>query len=175
MSYNMMNAVWHIKGLTGNEKILLLALADHYNEKSKLCCPGTTVLVNMTGLAPRTLDRVKIRLSDKELIQYEPSTGGNQYNNTNRYVLLFEPLKRGATPVMVTGVKRKLPPSNVNSTPVKSASTPVMVTYKQIEQINNNKESPPPLNGYGRSKSKPGRIDFKRMVEEMRRKQAAEN
>lgn len=67
------------------EKILLLALADHFGKNGKIY-PSNEKLENETALASKTILNCLSSLKKKKLINYP-----RQYNKNRRYIQLFDP------------------------------------------------------------------------------------
>lgn len=55
MSVKVMGAVWELKDLTANERLVLLALADHANHDGSDAHPGNDLIEQKTGLSRRTI------------------------------------------------------------------------------------------------------------------------
>lgn len=97
-----MNWAWGLRGLSSNERLVLLALADHADNDG-ICWPGHAAVSEKTEVPGRTLVRVLKSLEANRLIEVEHRKGGQGKQMTNRYRLdihderLAEPAEPGAT------------------------------------------------------------------------------
>ena len=55
--------------LDKNEKLVLLALGDFVNSKSRVAYPSTETLRDMTGLSAKTIQRARIGLEAKTILK----------------------------------------------------------------------------------------------------------
>lgn len=76
MGWTHVHSTFKVK-LPPQEKLILLALAEHANKENK-CWPGRRVLAEKTGLFPTTVSKVLRRLKDKDLISCRRSGSGGQ-------------------------------------------------------------------------------------------------
>lgn len=71
----------------GNEKLVLLALADHADEDWS-CFPGQRVIATKASISERTVRDVLNRLREKGLVGWElRNSAATGYRTSNRYVL----------------------------------------------------------------------------------------
>ena len=75
--------------LKGNNKLVLLALADYHNGKSGLCCPSTRAIAEWCGLSQPTVNRVIAFLRKEGFIEIKHRflIGGGL--SSNQYSLSF--------------------------------------------------------------------------------------
>ncbi len=96
-------------------KIVLLALADHYNDQQQCCWPSLTRLEQFTGADERTIQRAIARLIDEGHITRETRAG-----SSSLFYLHMDPRQIDATPRQ-DGAP---PPSKRRDTPVKLTPHP---------------------------------------------------
>lgn len=76
MSVRLSNIVWGTKCSSPQEKLVLLALADHMNEHTKACFPSITILANRTQLSRRQVIRYLNSLEESGKIVREKGHSG---------------------------------------------------------------------------------------------------
>lgn len=87
--------------LPPGEKLLLLALADHADEKWS-CFPGQESLATKTTSSVSTVRRTLVKLEDRGLISRERRQSDAGYRKTDRFILAPNDLGRGL-PVNLSG------------------------------------------------------------------------
>jgi len=96
-------------------KLVLLALADHYNDQSECCWPSMARLEHYTGADERTIQRAIARLQEGGYVEREERAGHSS--------LFYLPLM--PTPVRLTPRQNDAPPpSTRRGTPVKLTPHP---------------------------------------------------
>ena len=131
MSYGHLIAAWKVTGLTPQEKVVLLALADCMNTTTGMCFPSARRLGEMTGIHDRSVWRVLGLLEEKGLItriNREMERGGQ---GSNRYLLhLSEPVPPPTSPPMTETVQPYeeiyIPPMTEQHTPYDKNDIPPM-------------------------------------------------
>jgi hypothetical protein len=113
-------------------KIVLLALADHYNDQSQCCWPSLTRLEQFTGADERTIQRAIARLIDDGHITRETRSGSSslfylhmdprQIDATPRQDDTPPPSKRRGSPVKLTPHPRQSDTHNPHGTPIEPQS-----------------------------------------------------
>ena len=68
MSYKLMHDVLHCDAVGGNDKFVLMALADHMNETTLKCFPSYEMVAKITGLGRATVARSIKALKERGLI-----------------------------------------------------------------------------------------------------------
>ena len=82
--------VWSQTALTPSERLVLLALGHHVDERRQ-CFPGLTKLVGMTGLSRRSVQRVIDQLSADGHLRVDVGKGAPANGGwTSRYFLRFD-------------------------------------------------------------------------------------
>ena len=81
-----MDLCWRITGISGTEKAVLMALANHSDELG-LCWPSVFLIANMTCFSDRAVQKSLVSLAQKGVIKTSISPGGK----SNRYVINPEP------------------------------------------------------------------------------------
>ena len=71
MSVQMLSAAWAQDGLTSNQKLVLLGLANWCNSESQTAWPSIPVLAERCSLTPRSVQRIIKQLRDLGLISVE--------------------------------------------------------------------------------------------------------
>jgi Helix-turn-helix domain len=71
MAFNDYRPAWKVPDLTPTQRLVLLALAEHRNERNDLCCPGYSTLATETGLARGTISEAIKALIEKGTISIE--------------------------------------------------------------------------------------------------------
>jgi len=71
MSVQMLSAAWAQDGLTSNQKLVLLGLANWCNSESQTAWPCIPVLAERCSLTPRSVQRIIKQLRDLGLISVE--------------------------------------------------------------------------------------------------------
>jgi hypothetical protein len=74
MSIKVMSAVWEIEGIDSSECLVLMALADHADERGR-CYPSIGRLAKRTKLSDRGVQKVIARLIEKGFVTVTPSAG----------------------------------------------------------------------------------------------------
>lgn len=69
-----MSAVWEIEGIDSSECLVLMALADHADERGR-CYPSIGRLAKRTKLSDRGVQKVIARLIEKGFVTVTPSAG----------------------------------------------------------------------------------------------------
>lgn len=72
--------------IAGNEKVVLLALADHADEKG-VCWPSIAKLSERSCVAERTVQRILGKLAEMGLIEVIPQADEKGRSSSNRYKL----------------------------------------------------------------------------------------
>ena len=89
MSLDALKWAW-TQSLAPAPKLVLLALADHYNDDTARCTPSLTRLSSFTGMHRRTVQRNLETLEFAGLIERIVSRGGSGPNASSRYVLRLD-------------------------------------------------------------------------------------
>lgn len=63
---------WKRANITASERVVLMALADHHNKKTDLCCPGQKLLAEECGLTDRGVRKQLSSLEEKNIISRRP-------------------------------------------------------------------------------------------------------
>lgn len=84
MSVKLMNEVFEITGLGPTERLVLLALADHHNDKDGSCYPSIDRLCARTGLSKRAVQTNIQKLTSGGYLLVKVSTGRG---NSNAYII----------------------------------------------------------------------------------------
>lgn len=84
MSVRLMNAVFENAQLGPTERLVMLALADHHNDKDGSCYPSIERLCARTGLSKRAVQNNIQRLSEAGHLTVKGSTGRG---NANSYII----------------------------------------------------------------------------------------
>lgn len=74
MSIKVMAAVWEIEGIDSSECLVLMALADHADDRGR-CYPSIARLAKRTKLSDRGVQKVIARLIEKGFVTVTPSAG----------------------------------------------------------------------------------------------------
>jgi|GEM_PF-6013870 len=88
MSVRAMSWVWEHSPTGGNERLVLLAIADTADDNGANAWPSINTLARKTRLAPRTVQRVISRLRDDGQLYVEPSAGRG---GSNIYTIITDP------------------------------------------------------------------------------------
>ena len=93
MSLSVLRNIWDHSRAKGSEKLLLLAIGDHVNDKNGgLAWPGTTLLAEKTGLSRVFVKVLRARLVKLgELVIAEPGVGSKSI----RYRVVVQKTARG--------------------------------------------------------------------------------
>jgi hypothetical protein len=68
------------EGLDPLEKLLLIVLADHFNDQEGAAWPSQKRIAKMMGVSDRTVRRLQVSLVEKDLLKVQLRTGSsNQY------------------------------------------------------------------------------------------------
>lgn len=111
MSVKIMSMVFEATGLTPNQKLVMLALADHGNEDGLSIYPAIPTTAKRTGLSAGEVRRTQKELSDKKLLTIE--IGGGR--STNNYTINITNLL-------------KLTPSHQIGVPAPPATPPLAIS-----------------------------------------------
>lgn len=79
--------IWESRGTTGNERLILLALADATPDGKYTCYPSVQTLADMAGVSARQGQRIIQALTESNKIAVVPGRGRN---HTTRYAVLVE-------------------------------------------------------------------------------------
>lgn len=60
---------WKRPDITASERVVLMALADHHNKETNLCCPSQKLLAEECGLTDRGVRKQLASLEDKKVIK----------------------------------------------------------------------------------------------------------
>jgi hypothetical protein len=87
MSIAVMNWVWANSPTSGNERLVLLALADACSRDDGTgCWPSTATIARKANISDRTVRRVIARLEvDRHLVVHR---GGGRVGSTNSYTVV---------------------------------------------------------------------------------------
>ena len=77
--------IWTLKGVTNSERLLLLALADHHNEKRGQCNPLHKTVAEKLEWTDRNVKRVVRRCEDKGVLSVHRTKHEARKNAANRY------------------------------------------------------------------------------------------
>ncbi len=80
MSVSVMTWVWRQAQVSGNELVVLLAIADEANDTGGNAFPSIASLATKTRLDVRTVRRVLARLTDRGLVEITTPGGGRRAN-----------------------------------------------------------------------------------------------
>ena len=105
MSVQMLSAAWAQDGLTSNQKLVLLGLANWCNSESQTAWPSIPVLAERCSLTPRSVQRIIKQLRDLGLISVE------QRSNTSSVYYFHLKERHDVTPDTVS------PPTQCHPTP----------------------------------------------------------
>lgn len=72
--------------ISGNEKVVLLALADHADERG-ICWPSIAKLSERSCVSERTVQRILLKLVEMGLLEVVPQEDSNGRTSSNRYQL----------------------------------------------------------------------------------------
>lgn len=75
MSLEISTACWQVTGISGTEKCVLMALADHANDAG-ICWPSVARIVELTCFSERAVQSALKSLADRGLIVRSVSRGG---------------------------------------------------------------------------------------------------
>ena len=105
MSVQMLSAAWAQDGLTSNQKLVLLGLANWCNSESQTAWPSIPVLAERCSLTPRSVQRILKQLRELGLISVE------QRSNTSSVYYFHLKERHDVTPDTVS------PPTQCHPTP----------------------------------------------------------
>jgi DNA-binding MarR family transcriptional regulator len=80
MAHDIHHQITAMTGLTVYEKLVLWSLADHYNKKTKKCCPSWETIIAETSTSSSSVHRAMVSLKKKGLIESLRSKNAAQYN-----------------------------------------------------------------------------------------------
>jgi DNA-binding MarR family transcriptional regulator len=86
MNIQASNWAWSLKGLTSDEKLVLLALAFHCEPNSVCCSVSKSQLVEDTFIAESTLKKVINKLKNKDLLFVDQQYGEDGSSLPNLYI-----------------------------------------------------------------------------------------
>lgn len=114
MSIKLMTFAWDLP-LTGNKKLILMALSDFANDDGK-CWPCIETIATKTGASVSTVKRLVKDLITDGYLHKEPQYRDNGSQTSNVYIV---------TPVQnVEGVQNDTPPPGQNDTPPQGQNVP---------------------------------------------------
>lgn len=79
---------WRQENLDPTEKLVLLALADHHNESTGMCCPSVETLAKRTNVSGRSVQRTISLLETRGLIERRPRYNELGRQRSNNFVLM---------------------------------------------------------------------------------------
>jgi DNA-binding transcriptional regulator LsrR (DeoR family) len=86
------------EGLEPQEKLLLVILADHFNDKEGAAWAGQARIAKMMGVSDRQVRRLQVSLVDKGLLHVELRAGqSNMYQNGNPGHIVLPPRTHSPT------------------------------------------------------------------------------
>ena len=94
MAFNDYRRAWEVPGLTAAQRYVLLALAEHRNGETDLCCPSYTTLAKETGLGIGTVCRSIKKLGEQGTIAIH---NDRKFRSNNRYTFSWNPSTREET------------------------------------------------------------------------------
>ncbi len=94
MAFSDYKPAWAVKDLTAAQRYVLLALAEHRNGETDLCCPSYTTLVKETGLGIGTVCRSIKKLGEQGTIAIH---NDRKFRSNNRYTFSWNPSTREET------------------------------------------------------------------------------
>jgi uncharacterized phage protein (TIGR02220 family) len=114
MSIDLMSAAWKLP-LTGNKKLVLMALADFANDDGK-CWPCIATIAKKTGASESTVKRLVKELISDGYVKKEPQYRDNGSQTSNIYII---------TPVQNEGGgQNDAPPPGQNVPPLNHQEEP---------------------------------------------------
>ena len=106
--------------ISGNEKVVLLCLADHFSDETSQCWPSISRLIQRSHVSKSTVLRCISLLEKDGYITVENRTRENGSKTSNLYKLNFDRVSQEVS----GGVNLKPPPSvTVDTTPSVTADT----------------------------------------------------
>ena len=75
MSARLVGWALQQKGLDTQEKLLLVILADHFNDQEGAAWPSQARVAEMMGVSDRQVRRIQLQLINKELLEVEQRAG----------------------------------------------------------------------------------------------------
>ena len=78
------------EGLDPLEKLLLIVLADHFNDQEGAAWPSQKRIARMMGVSDRTVRRLQVSLVDKGLLTVQLRTG-----SSNQYIMVTPDILSG--------------------------------------------------------------------------------
>lgn len=123
-------------------RLILVILADHFNEHEGAAWPSVGRVANMAGVSDETVRRHLNDLVDRKLISKEPRSGqSNLYGIT-------PPLKQPPTPVTPPTRTRGTPHTHVGTPPTPARGvSPIYTTLNEPLKNQANKEKLPCKHG----------------------------
>lgn len=88
MSLAATSWAWQVDGLAPGPKLVLLAIADHHNESTGLCCPSMATLALRAGVSRRSARRHVELLRERGLVSTTDRTRANGSFTTHEYHLM---------------------------------------------------------------------------------------
>jgi hypothetical protein len=104
MSVRVMAAVWEQSEAEGNDRLILLALADHADDETWSCWPSIARLAQKTRVSGRTVQRCLRKLEEIGEVATEArgGTASNREMRPNRYTITLGTPRQSDTPVNLT-------------------------------------------------------------------------
>jgi thiol-disulfide isomerase/thioredoxin len=88
MSVRVMSWVWDYSPVGGNDRLMLLAIADNADDTGANAWPSIATLARKTRVDERTVQRIIRRLTDGGHLKVEATAGGRR---SNRYTVVMTP------------------------------------------------------------------------------------
>ena len=136
MSFQILGHVIHNVSLPATQKLVLIVLADFYNEESGKAWPSQDTLCTVTGLSLRSINRVIRELKRKGHIKVWKERSAGQYPH-NAYRINHAPQRHmvekvGAKNNQTTRQKDRKPCATLADYPLRTLNKPLKENSKKI-------------------------------------------
>ena len=119
-----LKSIWNDTQLKSNEKLVLIYLGSHYNEKYGYSFPKREQIQEATGISLKTLNKILNSLEDKNYITRKNNplkSGKNTLYYINKYLVIKNSENTLSEP---TGTTTDNKPTNISNDNVKSDTEP---------------------------------------------------
>ena len=136
MSVNAMKKVFELSSLRGTERLILVVIAWHIDDKKGYAWPSVETIAAESGLTKSGAVRAIYRCENSGELEVDRTAGGSK--NTNKYTIPYALTVAPTLPLTVASTHSN---SSVHATPtVASTHSNSSVHATQYTEINNNKQ-----------------------------------